>query len=338
MQQVTDDVVRRQAGNDTIYTIALSPDGNRLASGSWDNDVALWDVASGRELARFDGGVGRLYSVAFSPDGRRLAYAGNDGSVHVRNAEDATELWQGKSHSGLVYSLQFSADGSLLASGSEDGSICLWDAGSGELQHHIEGHSVYVQAIAFSPDGTLLASGSRDCTLALWDPRTGREQGRIEVVTNGINSIAFSADGKQVLLSNVDGSVGLWGLASRALTLEMTGHRYPSWSAVFHPVGSADKTVIFWDPQTGAERKRLEGHDKDVYSIAFSPDGGLLFSGSADGSIRVWPLDVTAEQWQPMAAAWREADAEDRTRREKEQAAAVPVKKSKGLFGRLFGS
>jgi hypothetical protein len=113
---------------------------------------------------------------------------------------------------------------------------------------------------------------------------------------------------------------------------------------VFHPVdgsiasGSADKTIIFWDPRTGAERKRLEGHEKDVYSIAFSPDGGVLFSGSADGSIRVWPLDVSAERWQPMAAAWRVADAEDRTRREAKQAAAVPVKKSKGLFGRLFGS
>ena len=83
MQQVTDDVVRRQAGSDTIYTIALSPDGSRLASGSWDNDVALWDVASGRELARFDGGVGRLYSVAFSPDGSRVATASADRTARV---------------------------------------------------------------------------------------------------------------------------------------------------------------------------------------------------------------------------------------------------------------
>jgi WD40 repeat protein len=189
----------------------------------------------------------------------------------------------------------------------------------------------------------VLASGSRDCTLALWDPASGQEQGRIEVVTNGINSIAFSADGGQVLLSNVDGSVGLWDLGSKSLVREMTGHRYPSWSAGFHPdgrtvaSGSADKSIIFWDPDTGAERKRLEGHEKDVYSIVFSPDGGMLFSASADGSIRVWPLDVSAEQWTTLAAAWRAADAEDRARRSTEQAAAPPEDKPKGLLGRMFG-
>jgi hypothetical protein len=112
---------------------------------------------------------------------------------------------------------------------------------------------------------------------------------------------------------------------------------------VFHPdgatiaSGSADKSIIFWDRETGAERMRLEGHEKDVYSICFSADGGVLFSGSADHSIRVWPLAVEPARWATMAAAWRAADADDRRRHQVEQAPAAVTAKPKGLLGRVFG-
>ena len=120
-----------------VWSVAFSPDGQRLASASWDQTVKIWDSATGKELFALKGHAETVRSVAFSPDGRRLASASNDQTVRIWDSTTGKELSALKGHAGLVSSVAFSPDGQRLASGNEDGSIHLWETASvsREIQH-----------------------------------------------------------------------------------------------------------------------------------------------------------------------------------------------------------
>ena len=166
--------------------MAFSPDGTRLASGSEDETVRLWDVASGEPTTTLEGHTDWVLSVAFSPDGTRLASGSWDGTIllwDVASGEPTTTL---EGHTGSVLSVAFSPDGTRLASGSLDGTVRLWDVASGEPTTTLEGHTGSVLSVAFSPDGTRLASGSWDGTILLWDVAEWTNSGTTVVADNFI--------------------------------------------------------------------------------------------------------------------------------------------------------
>ena len=115
-----------------VWSVAFSPDGRQLASGSYDNSVRLWDVASAKELRACTGHQGSVWSVAFSPDGRQLASGSDDKSVRLWDVASAKELRPCTGHQGSVWSVAFSPDGRQLASGSDDGTIRIWSVATGE--------------------------------------------------------------------------------------------------------------------------------------------------------------------------------------------------------------
>ena len=111
--------------------MAWSPDGERLASGSWDNTVRVWSAADGRELAKLNGHSNTVTSVAWSPDGERLASGSWDNTVRVWSAADGRELAKLNGHSNTVTSVAWSPDGERLASGSYDKTVRVWSAADG---------------------------------------------------------------------------------------------------------------------------------------------------------------------------------------------------------------
>jgi WD40 repeat protein len=284
-----------------VASVAFSPDGKRLASGSGDKTVKLWDLATDRETLTLKGHAGRVNSVAFSPDGKRLASGSTDQTIKLWDLVTGREAHTLKGHTEVVSSVAFSPDGKRLASGSFDQTIKLWDLSTGCETLTLQGHSGWVSSVAFSPDGKRLASGNGDKTVKLWDLATGRETLTLKGHARVVGSVAFSPDGKRLASGNGDQTIKLWDLATGRETLTLKGHARVVGSVAFSPdgkrlaSGSTDHTIKLWNLATGRETLTLKGHTEGVASVAFSPDGKRLASGSDDHTIKLWDLSTGRE-------------------------------------------
>ncbi|MBO8152922.1 MAG: PQQ-binding-like beta-propeller repeat protein [Candidatus Marinimicrobia bacterium] len=271
-----------------VRSVAFSPDGNLLASGSSDRTVKVWDNSNG-SLLWTGQHSGTVYSVSFSPDGNLLASGSSDNTVKVWDSSNGSLLWTGQ-HSYAVSSVSFSPDGNLLASGSSDRTVKVWDNSNGSLLWTGQ-HSYAVRSVAFSPDGNLLASGSSDNTVKVWDSNNGN------LLWTGyhsyyINSVAFSPDGNLLASGSSDRTVKVWD--SNNGNLLWTGqHSHAVLSVAFSPdgnllaSGSSDRTVKVWDSNNG-NLLWTGQHSNAVRSVAFNPAGNLLASGSFDRTVKVW--------------------------------------------------
>ena len=286
--------------NNEVKSVAFSPDGKRLATGSWDRTVKLWDAATGQELLTLKGNLGWVMSVAFSHDGKRLATGSSDGTVKLWDAATGQQLLTFKGHSNQVNSVAFSLDGKRLATGCNDPTVKLWDAATGRELLTLKGHSAWVTSVAFSPDGKRLATGGDDRTVKLWDASTGQELLTIKGHSSFVKSVAFSPDGMRLATGSADRTVKLWNAATGQELLTLIGHSGMVWSVAFSPdgmrlaTGSDDRTVKLWDTATGGQLT-LKGHSSEVTSVAFSPDGKRLATGGDDRTVKLWDAGAGQE-------------------------------------------
>jgi eukaryotic-like serine/threonine-protein kinase len=163
-----------------VQSVAFSPDGTRIVTGSGDATAKVWDVQSGKKLLTlivrktathtlFSEEEQKVYSVTFSPDGKRIANGSGDHTAKVWDAQSGKELLTFGGNWGSVDAVAFSPDGTHIVTGSSDNTAEVWDAQSGKELMTLNGHSDDVNSVAFSPDGKRIVTGSGDKTAKVWD-------------------------------------------------------------------------------------------------------------------------------------------------------------------------
>ncbi|WP_238845190.1 WD40 repeat domain-containing protein [Nocardia terpenica] len=295
--------------NKPVNSIAISPDGENIASGGDDKTLRFWTMSALPLL----GHQGDVLEVAFSPDGKRIASVGPDG-IRLWDASSRTQTnapFTG--HSGVVTSVAFSPDGRYLATGGVDRTVRLWDAGSGvEVGEPIPSQSA-IFAVAFSRDGHRIATGGVDATVRLWDVASHTEIGApMTGHTASVWSVAFSPDGK-LLASGGGGGVRLWDATTgqqKGPALNDPHYALTSGdvlSVAFSPdsrhivSGDSGSRIHQWDVATGAMiQPVITGHVAPVTSVTYTPNGRYIVSGSKEGTIRLWDAATGQEIASPL--------------------------------------
>ena len=269
-----------------VNAVVFSPDGQTLASGSDDRTVRLWDVNTGQHLKTFAGHTNDVWSVAFSPHGQTLMSGSFDQTVRLWDVNTGQYLKTFAGHQNPVWSLTFNPDGQTLASGSQDQTVRLWNINTGQNFRTLADHNNRVWSVAFSPDRQTLASGSQD-QVWLWRmgnsdaSETGPSLKTLTGHTGLVWSVAFSPDGQTLASGSQDQTVRLWDVANVSALDNASSLKNDAISVANDHGLDIDQSF-----------KRLVGHTAQVWSVAFSPDGQILVSGSPDQTVRLWDVNT----------------------------------------------
>ncbi|KAG7412993.1 Vegetative incompatibility protein HET-E-1 [Fusarium oxysporum f. sp. rapae] len=281
-----------------VNSVVFSHDSKRVASGSDDETIRIWDAETGECEQELKGHSGMVTSVVFSHDSKKVASGSDDEMIRIWDAETGECERELKGHSGMVTSVVFSHDSKRVASASSDKAIRIWNAETGECERVLKSHSSLVNSVVFSHDSKKVASASRDEIIRIWDAETGECERELKGHSDWVNSVVFSHDSKKVASGSDDEMIRIWDAETGECERELKGHSGMVNSVVFShdskkvASGSDDKMIRIWDAETGKCEQELKGHSGIVTSVVFSHDSKKVASASRDEIIRIWDAET----------------------------------------------
>jgi WD40 repeat protein len=286
-----------------VTSLAISPDGRRLAMSNFKGELKLWDVATGQVAAELTGHTARVWCLAFSPDGKRLATASSDQTIRLWDMTSPERLAQLprvlRGHGSEVWTLTFSPDGKLLATGSKDGTVRLWSTADHPASEVIPnaqaGYNRWGRGRpVFSADSKAVAGRNGKAQISVWDTASKN----VIAVWDGpgrLLALTSNAETLTVLVTNP--AVQRWEVRTRSLQTSIPlGSRQsllcPKLSADGTALltGQEDGTVVLWNAASGNALWTWRAHKSEIRAFTFSPDRQILATAGDDKTCKLWRL------------------------------------------------
>jgi WD40 repeat protein len=291
-----------------VMSVAWSPKGGQIVSGSNDQTCIIWDTATGDKVSELKGHADWVRGVAWS--GNQIVSCSNDKTLIIWDATTGKQVSKLEGHDRWVTSVAWSPKGDQIVSTSRDNTCIIWDAAAaGEKISEAKGYTSYVKSVAWSPKGDKVVSGAGYCNhssipgeIMIWDAATGDKISELKGHLGCVQSVAWSPKGDQIVSGSKDATCIIWDASSGDKISQLKGHLYSVTSVAWSPkgdqivsggLGSGDwwvsrGEIIIWNAATGDKVLALKGHSKAVMSIAWSPKGDQILSGSEDGTVIIW--------------------------------------------------
>ncbi|NNJ76393.1 MAG: c-type cytochrome [Anderseniella sp.] len=280
-----------------VKSVATSPDGVGIVSGSFDYSMMYWDVADAVKpamLKRFSDHDGAVNAVVILPDGGHAVTGSDDGMVRLLDLQSGAVEHIFKGHDLKVVALAVSPDGKLLVSASWDRTVRLWSLPEKRLLHVLKGHRNTVNAAVFSTDGEFVYSTGTDATIRKWRVSDGAEERVIYRNGWGINVLAALPGGRELAFGALNGTAAVLDIESGEIAHQLAQRERPILSVAVSPehqvlaFGGGDGIVSVYDMTDWTPVKLLDNPYGPIWALTFSGDGDTLYLGGLDDTVHYW--------------------------------------------------